>query len=269
MKIKAFIFLFFLSINITSACLVTHQYKTFPVGISNDKIITVDINLERDSYSIKDENFSVNVKWHIKIHISEYNLNQQMLSSKLIENYVLQEKNYLPSLKQRYLSALSLIKASYNNIDYLNPDYLSFCDFQKDCELINTISITNEEGSFINYKNQSFKINILEDRNFYGFKPAHCEDLYLSYYLINSVRRYKSKKYTLVISHFQMGHEQSMNWFTDNPNEVKKDKDGYIMKILTKEYKLDFEFSNLENAIYEEPLMHHGFGFDVFIVETN
>jgi hypothetical protein len=33
-----------------------------------------------------------------------------------------------------------------------------------------------------------------------------------------------------------------------------------------KEYKPKFEFTNIKTAVYEEPLLHHGFGFDAFLL---
>ncbi|WP_442265051.1 hypothetical protein ACSIGC_11970 [Tenacibaculum sp. ZS6-P6] len=56
-----------------------------------------------------------------------------------------------------------------------------------------------------------------------------------------------------------------MGWITNDPN--KKPKDEYDVVILAKERKPNIKFDKISETIYEEPLLHHGYGFDFLILK--
>ena len=48
-------------------------------------------------------------------------------------------------------------------------------------------------------------------------------------------------------------------------HEISLAEDGEIT--LAKEYKPTFAFTDIKKSNYIEPLLHHGYGFDTFIVK--
>lgn len=55
-----------------------------------------------------------------------------------------------------------------------------------------------------------------------------------------------------------------MGWITDKPEENETENGSEISS--RKEYRPDFNFNQLHTAVYQKPSMHHGFGYDFFIV---
>jgi hypothetical protein len=55
-----------------------------------------------------------------------------------------------------------------------------------------------------------------------------------------------------------------MGWITNNPN--KKSKGEKEVVILAKDHKPKILFHDIRRSVYEEPLLHHGYGLDMFII---
>ena len=81
--------------------------------------------------------------------------------------------------------------------------------------------------------------------------------------VIATKRILKNKKMTIVLTHIASGHE--MTYRTTDPKLAGKENEDGITLELSKEYSADFPFKEIHKSAYEEPIMHHGYGIDLFI----
>lgn len=263
MKLKLLLlFMFCYSLN-TYACLDARQHKLFPIGAIDGTIIFIEAHIHRTDDNEKNDSdrFKVKVKWQIKSYISIYDTSQNLISKTEIDTEEIKGSSYLPLLQSSYNRGFLEIKSIYKDIDYFKTDYISFCDYQKKCNKLELKSDTlAKKNSFI-YKKKDYTITLKENKK---DKESVLFTDNLSSYFISSVRIYKTEDIELVIGHLATGHEVSMGWITDDPNKKETENRETIKP--RKEYQPDFEFDNLFTAVYQEPLMHHGFGNDFFIV---
>ncbi len=267
MKIKIILYLFFLYSTASYACLSTTQFKTFPIGIYNGNIITIDAFIYRDSYTDKDgkEKFPMpKILWEIKTFIAIYDMSGKLISKQEIEMSEIKNDKYLSQLQSSYKKGIQIIKKRYSKLEYFKPSYISYCDFQKKCEILEIENDTINKKDYLIYKEEKHSINL---NNYNEYKKSMLYSDNLTSYFISSTRIYRTDKIEIVIAHLETGHEISMGWITTDQN--KKPKDDYDVVIIAKEKKPEFEFVDLENAVYEEPLLHHGYGFDFLIVTKN
>ena len=249
------------------ACLSTIQYKTFPIGTIGNEIITIDAYISRSGYvdrSEKNEFALPKTMWSITSYISVYNENQVLISTELIKNGEIINEKYLSLLKKMYIKGIELVKSKYKKIEYFSPEYISFGDFQKKCEKLELKNDKLNKTDFLVYNGKKYPISLKTLKGYENYKKSMLFSDNLASYLISSVRIYKTKRIELIIGHIETGHEISMGWITDNPNKKPKNENDIV--ICAKEHKPEFDFNKLENAVYEEPLLHHGYGFDFFIV---
>ena len=246
------------------ACLDARQYKIFPVGVINDQIVTIDANLRRTHSRLPQNNENIrtpDVMWIIKSYVSVYDKHQNLICRKPIDEIEVFQRKYLSALQSLFNEGMQDIRQEYQDIDYFETEYISFCDFQKNCRLLKVEHDTLNEKDFLVYKSKKHAINFKEYNNYYN--SALFTSNLMAYHL-SSVRIFKTKTIELVIGHLETGHEISMGWITSDPN--KKPKDEYDTVILAKEHTPKIPFDTLETSAYEEPLLHHGYGFDFFVV---
>jgi hypothetical protein len=258
---------------ISIACSNTYQFKIFPIGIFQNNIVTIDVQIYRTSiyegsrrYNLEFENDdSMDIMWIIKTYESVYNKKQKLISSTLLETVYSTNNDYTKTLLKTYTLGFNQIINEYKSIELFKPEYLSFCDFKKKCNIIEVIKDSISNIDILKYKGINYPVEITQNENYYGFNnsPYFTKNSLYSYH-ISSTRIYKSKSLEIVIGHFETGHEISMGWVTNDPN--KEPKDEYDIVILSKEHIPEIEFNKLETSVYKEPLLHHGFGFDIFII---
>ena len=267
MKTNITFYILILYSTISFACFSTTQFKTFPIGINNGNIITIDAFIYRDSYIDKDSTNKYSmpkILWEIKSFIAIYDMNGKLISKQVIEISEIKNDKYLSQLRSSYKKGIQIIKEKYSKIKYFKPSYISYCDFQKKCEILEIENDTINKNDYLVYKGTKHTINL---NNYSEYKKSMLYSDDLISYFISSTRIYRMDKIEIVIGHLETGHEISMGWITTDKN--KKPKDDYDVVIIAEEKKPNFEFSELENAIYEEPLLHHGYGFDFLIVTEN
>tara|TARA_R110002049_G_scaffold199382_3_gene369499 strand:+ start:3530 stop:4330 length:801 start_codon:yes stop_codon:yes gene_type:complete len=266
MKLKFITIAFLLQSLMAFACLDARQHKLFPIGVIDENIVFIEAHIKRTHDTDKSENdtFEIKEKWHIKSYVAVYDKAQRLISKTEIDTDDIKGKSYLSLLQSNYSNGLFQIKSLFKNIDYFTNDYISFCDYQKKCNKLELKSdtIAKKDHFIYNKKNYSVRLNRSQKEK----ERALFIDNLLAYF-ISSVRIYKTKDLELVIGHLATGHEVSMGWITDNP-EKKETENGDTIKP-RKEYRPDFKFNELYTAVYQEPLMHHGSGYDFFIVTKN
>ena len=253
------------------ACLGTHQFKTFPVGVLNDQIITVDVQVIRtEAISIADKldeevSNEFAAGWVLYVYEASYSLKQELLSLQPYDTLYVYNESYLRKLQIAYTAVYHNIVAKYETLERLVPQSISFCDYQKECELVSLEYDSQKKKDFLRFQGKEHPFSIIRDTTFYGMPwslkyAESAEGLYIS-----SVRVLKTPKHTLLMVHLENGHEISMGMITTDPTQLKTD-DGF-MRHLCKEYVPDFEFDDITQAVYKEPLLHHGAGIDVFVVK--
>lgn len=256
------------------ACLNTYQFKIFPVGINNDVIICVDIKILRTSEEEGSHRLRLGLNstsemkemWIIYAYISEYDQHQKIISNQSVGRTYSLGKSYADSLFSIYSLAYNEIINQNPNIELFLPEYISFCDFQQNCELIKLSSDSSLNENSIIFENLRYSIDVLGDTSYYAFKRDTYHPKYITELYVSSVRVYKTPNMKLVLSHLATGHEISMGWIKNDPDIVKEKESKDETVILAKEHKPNIAFKEIKNSVYEEPLLHHGYGFDVFFI---
>jgi hypothetical protein len=257
----------------SSACLNTYQFKIFPIGVSQGKIITVDVQIRRTSQVEGNRWLKLGLEkadewsemWILYSYISTYDKNQKLISLTPIDTLYSIEGTYSDTLDITYQRGLKKIAAEFTDVEYFKPEYISFCDFQQKCNLVRIQSDSVSNKDFIVYEGKKYQTDILRDTSYYGFGKSHYHPETITGLYINSVRVYKTKAITLLVTHLATGHQISMGWITSDPKKVDESENGQVW--LAKEYKPDFSFTDIKKSTYREPLLHHGYGFDLFIIK--
>jgi hypothetical protein len=266
--------LFFQSIS-SQACLNTYQFKIFPVGMTSDTIVTVDMQIRRTSQSEGNRWLKLGLDsadewtemWMIDGFISKYDKTQHLLSKESIGFTFSLKESYLDTLQAFYQKGYASIHAMYPALKLFNPVYLSYCNFQQSCEYIKLTENALTKKSYFVYQDRSYQLSVLEDTSYYGFDQSGSSAIHILKYYANSIRVYKLDDVELVISHVATGHEISMGWIVSDPKVAEKMEAKGETAMLVKEYKPDIKFADITKSVYEEPLLHHGYGFDLFIVK--
>lgn len=259
-----FIYIFFmLQSLVVNACLSANQYKIFPIGIKDTEIITLTAHINRYDSFDKNEEFKIpKIGWSIKYYIATYDLNGKLIFQDKTEKLIVESEHYNEELSKTYERKLKEIKLQNKNIQFFTPEYISFCDFQKKCNILTLKNNLKKEEDYLIYESEKHPISL---NAFQEFKRSATFTDNLSAYYLSSIRVYKSNNIKVVIGHVGTGYETSMGWITNDPN--KKPKDEYDVVILAQEHKPNFKFDQLSKTIYEEPLLHHGYGFDFLIIK--
>jgi len=253
-------------------CLNTYQFKIFPVGVYEDNIISVDVKIRRTSLYEGNRFLDLKIEdpdkheliWILYTYIATYDKNQKIQSLVPFDTVYEIGDNYVDTLLTAYYRGYKLITESFSAIELFSPDYISFCDFQKECNLISVNYDTIRKQDYLVYKRKKYPITIVSDTSYYAYRRAYHSGNTDGFY-ISSVRLYKSSKITIVLAHLETGQEISMRWNTDDSNKNSEEKDDPF--IVPKEHKPDIAFKDIDKAVFQEPLLHHGYGFDIFIVQ--
>lgn len=256
--IRFFIFFTLLLPLKSSACLMAHIFKIYPVGIQNDTIWTVDFHIDRnDAYPlIEDSAYLTSIgqnltfsssksalrMWNIKSYITAYNEHQEVLLTKAIDSTYFFKDDYLSELQYMYSKVFQSIEETNPNIHFFKPKTIINCkdrgNERKEVEL--------NEGTFI-YKNWEYPIEITKDSLYHGWNsmsPYHEIITSIPYPSMQSIVKYSIGKSELIVVHLQFGEDLIKT-------KRKKEKFYSIKKI------------------YEEPILYHGQGYDLFFLDKN
>ncbi|MBO9703127.1 MAG: hypothetical protein J7604_23135 [Sporocytophaga sp.] len=261
MRFLIFILLFSLTINKSIACLSADQNRMFPIGISPKGIVVVEIHMIRsDSTDGKTER--LHPLWHGISYLNTYNKNYKLIESRLLDTLKsFPESTYLNVVKAAFIKGIKQA-GTIPNIIYAEPQDISFCNYQTNCKSasLQTDTINNKAYVILKskkkqevtvlYNPKSFASNYINYYSGFDYEPSESriKDL-IEGLLINSVREYKIGEYYLTIIH--LGKGQDFRQAGEAP----------------KEYKPDIQINTLENSIFKEPVLHHGHGFDFFILD--
>lgn len=271
MKRYLFVVFFFSQVSVAFACLDAYQFKIFPVGMCGKTIVTVDFQISRtDSerairmFKLPFEEAVSQKEMFIMIgFLSTYDQYQKLLSIQPLDTTFSLGKDYGTHLNASFRKGLQKIKDQFQGLEHFDPQYLSFCDFQQSCQIVEIEKDRTSDAEFLIYNGQKYEVPIVKDTAYFGFNNSPYYNSSIGDMHLSSIRVYKSASITLVVNHLATGHELAMGYITSDPDEARDNE----RKTLAKEYQPDFLFASIENSTYEEPLLHHGYGFDVFLLK--
>jgi len=252
-----FFFLLILVSKAGQSCNAANQYRLFPLGGSSSGFAFLETHLYRTT-DPKGNRYEMPSKWFGESYLKLYDEHHRLVSSRLIGSLSLKDKaTNREFIEKSFKKALGLAK-QLPGFMAAKPVYLSFCDFQQKCEEAELRVDTLKHLLFVKLRHQKeYEVNVLKD-------TASIAGGYVQYYDnfnggqidytdidISSVRKYAIGAQTLTVVHLANG---------DKP----KDVEGTPKRA---EHKPEVAFSQLENSVVHEPLLHHGHGFDFFIVE--
>lgn len=240
-------------------CSSTTQHKSFPVGLNNNNFYSVDFTIKRADYFEKNNELMPKIIWTLTSFISKYNFDAKLINKKEFDKKEIISKNYLSLIKSMYLKGFNYLKDK--KLEYFETDYISFCNYQKKCKKLSFVHDTISKKDYFIFKNRKVEMDV---ELFIPYEERSLKAYNLLAYFISSIRIFKSKKFELIVPHLESGHEISMGWITNDPN--KKLTNKYDQIIYMKEEKPKFNFSSIKNSIYQEPLLHHGYGFDFLMI---
>lgn len=241
------------------ACSAADQYRLFPLGSSSSGFVFVETHLHRTD-DPNGSRYEMASKWFGEGFLNVYDATHRLISSRLIDSLSLSDKETDPEfIKSSFAKGLVLAK-QLPGFMAAKPLYLSFCDFQQACKEAELRVDTLKHALFVKLRNQKeYEVNVLKD-------TASVAGSFLRYYSnfnggvidyrdidISSVRRYSIGARTVTLVHLANG---------DKPKYT--DKEGGSNR---KEHRPEVAFGKLEDSVVYEPLLHHGHGFDFFMVE--
>jgi len=258
------------------ACLSAFQYKVFPLGIRHDSVFTIDYKLHRMSAHQGNNVLKLglskadpgNAMWLITGMVSIYDKHQRLLYTKPSDSSYCIGASYGDTLRKSFLRLYKTVEKKFSNLELFEPQYISFCNYQQKCSRLSLSMDSISKQSVFCYQGQFFPIHVLNDTNYYpiryrNLEAASIDDLYL-----NSIRLYKTKSITLVIGFLTLGDEIYNGLITHNPKEAGLTEEGEVIFLKEVIPKIPFGKSILTTT-YAEPILHHGFGLDVFVVATH
>ncbi len=259
------IILCLLSVNHAMACLSASQHRLFPLGRISTGLCVVETHLYRtefrDSNKVIDE---FRPAWrgisYFKIYDADY---KEVFSETLDTIKLFKQKLYDSIVQCSFLKGMQRAKL-YPGFVAARPVSITFCDYQEQCgttallydSIQNTIRVKLRSKSYdvkVLFDSTSIASNILSYYGGYDDNNPLTAMSFKGYLYINSIRRFEIGNKTLTVVHLGSGqHFERVDGGTYPPG---------------KEYKPSFAFNDINKSVFEEPVLHHGHGFDFYIWE--
>ena len=253
------------------ACAGAAQNRIFPLGSCPLGIVVVEVHLGRGEVLIEKEDtveakgIDFDVAWGGISYLKIYDKNYQTVYSEVIDSI----KDFLAFSTPEYNSVIGKtfdkgMELAQKITDFIPAKPLSiwFGNYKKKCKKAALLYNDKENKLFVKLSNKKeYEIPFLEDKtaisahvfSYYGFFDEDDEEtcppeikIPKGVLYINSVRRFDLNGQKLTIVHLGTG-------------------DFSFHK--SKEYAAKFPFNNINHSVFEEPVLHHGRGFDFFILE--
>lgn len=265
MRTLLIILTFLFTSHYTYACLSATQNRLFPIGLCSKGLIVMETHLERTSYFDKKKKVELmEPGWLGKSFLKIYDTNHKVVRSELLDNIKLfEQKDYDRIIGLSFNKGLLLAK-QISDFVIAKPTSISFCDYEPTCSKAALVFDTVQNQIFLKLPDKiKFPINVLSDTAsiasnvlawFLSFDDGGISARELKDNIfINSVRQFQIGDKKLTVVHIGCGEAFELS--TD-PNY----KPG-------EENKPHFAFTDIKKSIYNEPLLHHGQGFDFYIIE--
>ena len=253
------------------ACAGAAQNRIFPLGSCPQGIVVVEVHLGRWDVIVDDitiaeaKQTDFDIAWGGISYLKIYDKNYQTLSSEVIDSleaFSAHPTEYNNIIEKTFDKGMKLAQKIPNFIP-ATPLSIWFCDYKKKSKKASLFHDVERNKLFVKLPNKNkYEIPFLEDKtaisapvfSYYGFFNDDEEDIYelemempKGVFYINSVRRFDLNGQKLTIVHLGTG--------------------DMLFKSKSKEYAPKFPFKDINHSIFVEPVLHHGRGFDFFILE--
>lgn len=247
------------------ACLSASQNRLFPLGQTSKGLCVVETHLYRTEFRENDkEVIEMKPAWGGLSYFKIYDKNNKEVYSEIIDTIKLFQQHHYDSIIDRSFKKGLSIAEKYPYFVSVKPTALTFCDYQEKCSKAELLFDTTNNKIRIRLPNKvAYDVNVLFDStsiasnllNYYGgFDDA---DL--------SAKSFKGNLYINSVRQFQFGNKKLTIVHIGSGQTFELAEGGTYPP--GKEYKAKFEFTDINKSVFEEPVLHHGHGFDFFIWE--
>lgn len=241
------------------SCNAADQYRLFPLGSASSGFVFVETHLYRTT-DPKGNRYEMPSKWFGESFLNTYDGHQKLISSRLLDSLSLTDSISDRQFMQNSFHKGLMLAKQFPGFTAATPVYLSYCDFQQKCSEAQLLEDSLKRALFVKLGNKKeYEVTVLKDTSsiaerylqyYSGFNGGHVDYTSID---ISSVRKYKIGARTITLVHLANG---------DKPEEA--DEEALPKR---KEYKPKVAFNQLESSVVHEPLLHHGHGFDFFMIE--
>ena len=259
-KLRIIIFTLFIFpiSNESLACLVASQDRIIPIGTDNNGLVAIEVLCSRYG----EGEFGENLLWAYKLTLNGYNEDySDYVISKLDSNLRLKEDEIEDFLNEQLDHALTISKDLDGFLPF-NPLEVMFCDFQTECTLLELVKQEKEIGFRLANENKLYPIKFFSTE-YTGNIGKKYLDYHYAYSVegdtvgldlrISSIRIYRNLNRELIMFHLSTGQE-----FKDAGTNLIPPR---------KEYSLEKKLVELKDATFKEPILHHGKGFDYYVLK--
>ena len=240
------------------ACKAATQERIIPIGTSENCLIGLEIISGRYG---KGE-FGEKTFWSYTISLKGYNNDYtNYLIAELDYNNEIENEKILNYLNEQFEKALKIC-IKLDDFEILKAREIKLCEYQSKCSKIELVTTKKE----IKIKTKDDKLHNIHflNSNYNGIIAKPYREYYENYYKseiigfdlkISSIRIYENSIFNLLIFHLGTGQEFKSALTDEYPEKT--------------EYKYQKELIDFKDAIFIEPVLHHGKGFDYFILNEN
>jgi hypothetical protein len=237
------------------ACGSAEQSRIFPVGIVQAGLVVVEMEMGRG------EGNDERLHWSGTSYLVVYDFAHQVKSRQQLQDFRFADSDYSKGISAAFRFGLERAR-KMEGIALLAPKSILFADYARSCSALSLHNDTLKKELSLVVSKKHYPVTVARDTNSIArvwFHRYMTESYYGSvdysdYYDhlgISSIRKFQAGKRELLIVH--LGDGQTMHTADGEPIPAGK------------EYKAGFSFDKLENSAFEEPVMHHGAGFDFFV----
>ena len=265
MRQTLFLLTLLLATNSLLACLSASQNRLFPLGQTTKGLCVVETQLGRSEYREKGKEVSGLIPaWRGISFFKIYDQNYKEIFSTVLDTIGLfKQQHYDSIISKTFMKGLALAK-TYPDFVAATPTAITFCDYQESCSgaglLIDTINNKvrielpnkNRYDLKVLFDSTSIATNLLNYFSAYNDNKLSAKE-FSGDLFINSVRQFQIGNKKLTVVH--IGSGQTFNLVSGGTYPPGD------------EYQAKFAFTDINNSVFEEPVLHHGNGFDFYIWE--
>ncbi len=255
-----------LSSNSLYACLSASQNRIYPLGTTKQGLCVVETRLTRTEFRGPGVNeIKMIPSWVGVSYFKIYDAKYKEIRCDILDTIKLFKEQFYDSIIGISLNNGLLKAEKLPNFVKAKPISLLFCDFQEKCSkaeilydtITNTISIKLPNKSThkltVLFDSSSIASNIIEMYTDYEDADPISAKLLMGELSLSSVRQYSigGKKLTVV----HIGAGQGFEYLEGEEKPVSK------------EYQPKTAYNDIYKSVFIEPVIHHGHGFDFFILE--
>ncbi|MDF1698552.1 MAG: hypothetical protein P1U56_22055 [Saprospiraceae bacterium] len=238
---------------------MANQDRIIPIGTNESCMIGIEIISQRKGSG----EFGKIPVWDYTFTLKGFNEDHSdYIIHKLNKVKDIQENDIEKTLQKEITKAIKIC-STISGFEQLIPKQIQFCDFQKACSSIQLFEadgrLNFKEGSndlvhSISYLDSSYTDEIAsaykEYFDFYFDSSRNVVGIDLK---ISSIRIYENSQGSILVFHLATGQE-----FLDPETGEYPEKSPY---------SYDFPLQNINDGIFQEPILHHGKGFDYYLLK--